>query len=54
MIDDQDAQEHPAALDLLDRGQHSGGGGPGGVPGGGGVEVSSIRWWRAMRWTVRP
>ena len=30
----------------------SGGGGPGGVPGGGGVEVISIRWCRALRWTV--
>ena len=32
----------------------SGGGGPGGVPGGGGVEVNSIRRWRAVRWTVSP
>ena len=37
------AEEHPAALDLLDGRRDLGGGGPGGVPGGGGVEDSSIR-----------
>ena len=40
---DQSAEEHPATPDPLGDRYQLGGGGPGGVPGGGGVEVNSIR-----------
>ena len=44
------AEEHPAALDLLDRGRDLRA--TAGDPGAGGVEVSSMRWCSALRWTV--
>src|SRR3954454_9318910 len=52
MITIRAARNMPPRWIFLTVARISGGGGPGGVPGGGGVDVNAMRGWAAFRWIV--